>query len=822
MGLRSLFGKGPRVTAKDGETKPNMASPVEPRPAGGIRSSIADMSYWPHTLQSSRSEAQLAAVRPSASNSSTTKPPSALPPLPNPKGYIVDGKGRPIDATLPKATRKNIGYWEPPPLFQAYPQALRHIHLPAPVTSADAIIKLNNRRGSDLGVLEELNHDTVIGELDDKMPDGMDQDSKSKSRRHRRVPSSSGVKADWTTKIFVLVTSGYLLQYHGEGQFDRLPEKILQLTKASAAFASDSIPGRHWVLQVCSAMELDGTPASESRSFFSRMAFRSDKRHASNFLMVFDEADDMDAWIALLRREIEALGGKKKLSETGRPTEEVAATNSGSLRPQASQRTLVVRDPTRFSRALSCENLSWHQERDNDGQQPDTPNDQLFDDVSTTTSVVSQDGRQLDSLRDKGNRSSFLSSGQRTVITSAGSSPVASPIHEGFHYDKDESHLPVVNKFLPPEPRLRPNASVISERRQSLQPLNCLTEIRQIQSSSRPQSTAPDVNYPPSPLQPQLIPNFSVPQSSSRRFSFVRSPIMEGRTQLPPPPLYAPDPLLKDVHKALPTALPMTRSLPVTTDQSSHDFQTYALPDSVVEPGISEHISTPQSFNTTKEHEKSMEQQPVYPVRRSSFVPPRDINPNLVKRSSGCLPSMQSPGNSEMMPKSAPDSRLHYLRQPLAPPRARPVQPSYDNDELMRSRTSLDSYRLLNRSPIPPPLHKPNRASMVPTFSIRSSHARLMDTSTDTSVQNLPEETLMENSLKHTIQTRHISSIGQYLPKSQHLLHPKGTKSIHSCRSLPQLTGGPPPAPPPNCALPPIPQKQTPQTASPHWKPLRI
>ncbi|EON63650.1 hypothetical protein W97_02878 [Coniosporium apollinis CBS 100218] len=42
---------------------------------------------------------------------------------------------------------------------------------------------------------------------------------------------------DLPTKLYILVTSGCLLQYAGEGPSDRLPEKILQLGKDSAAFA---------------------------------------------------------------------------------------------------------------------------------------------------------------------------------------------------------------------------------------------------------------------------------------------------------------------------------------------------------------------------------------------------------------------------------------------------------------------------------------------------------------------------------------------------------------------------------------------------------
>jgi len=69
-----------------------------------------------------------------------------------------------------------------------------------------------------------------------------------KSKRHRRHLSGSISKADWTEKIYVLVTSGYLMQYAAEGPFDRIPEKMLQLSKDSVVFASDAIPGELFVL----------------------------------------------------------------------------------------------------------------------------------------------------------------------------------------------------------------------------------------------------------------------------------------------------------------------------------------------------------------------------------------------------------------------------------------------------------------------------------------------------------------------------------------------------------------------------------------------
>ena len=103
-----------------------------------------------------------------------------------------------------------------------------------------------------------------------------------------------------------------LLQYAGEGSFNSFP-RVLQLGKDSVAFASDAIPGKHWVLQVSESMDADGTPTADSRSLLSRLAFRSAdyRRTATSLLLILDSAEDMGSWIAAVRREIEALGGRK-------------------------------------------------------------------------------------------------------------------------------------------------------------------------------------------------------------------------------------------------------------------------------------------------------------------------------------------------------------------------------------------------------------------------------------------------------------------------------------------------------------------------------
>ncbi|CAK7270716.1 hypothetical protein SEPCBS57363_004243 [Sporothrix epigloea] len=452
--------------------------------------------------------------------------------------------------------RDSLATWDPPPLFQAYPQAVKHAQLPICTTPIDALKRLQ-------AAITDGSRAEAIGSLKDR-PSVADKTVEKPKRRHRRNASDSSIKLEWGSKIYVLVTSGYLLQYAAEGSFDRLPEKILPISHESAAFASDLIPGCHWVLRICASTNAEGVQALESRSIFSRFPFRgSERRHASTFLMVFNGAEEMEAWITVLRREIEQLGGKKHLSETGKPKAEQVAVN---LRSQVSQRNLVVRDPERFSRVLNPGDVSRmircppsqintqaaHPRLSQHLQAPALLHEReaIGDDTSTTTSVYSQDDRQLESLRGgTGNRNSYISTGQRTVMTSDSSSPPSSPVRGSFlsnDADEEEKHktspatspapvpVPVAKPtsalIESPKSRPRPNAAAISERRQSMQLLASsqrLTDVRLLpmqlpsqqapldEASQRPEASISSYNTLPT------IPNFSVPHLGSTRYSAV-------------------------------------------------------------------------------------------------------------------------------------------------------------------------------------------------------------------------------------------------------------------------------------------------------------
>jgi hypothetical protein len=247
----------------------------------------------------------------------------------------------PDDSTSSPLTSMIDASWLPPPLFQAYPQSIKHVSLEASTLSAESILRMNEQRSTNL--LYDPEQDTT----------GIPVDSTSPTRRPRQG-SASVAKAEWTRKIYVLTTSGHLLQYSGEGSFHRKPEKILQLGKDSAAFASDAIEGRHFVLHVSQSCSDDGEPDLDaSKGLFSRMGIKTSnaRRSAKVLLMVFETPEDLDSWLSVLRKLIGSLGGRPYSPET-------FVTNPTSpLQPAESQRYLVRRDPHQFSREVHSAGL---------------------------------------------------------------------------------------------------------------------------------------------------------------------------------------------------------------------------------------------------------------------------------------------------------------------------------------------------------------------------------------------------------------------------------------------------------------------------------
>lgn len=405
-----------------------------------------------------------------------------------------------------KPSARDLG-WKPPPLFQAYPQAVKHGTLPAPTRSADAILRVHaTSKGG--GPRDEESTGAGLSQQKQETPEAHVARLKkeNKEKKHMRSVSETISKTDWTEKIYVVTTSGYILQYAGEGKHDRLPEKMLLLGPKSVAFASDAIPGKHWVLQVSQDPQAESTTTNSAadtpRPLLARLGFHRSytRRLTQSFLLVFTDPDELSSWLLTVRAQIETRGGKKYVSER--------VFDDGmeqQLRPKVSARQLVKKDPNRVSSLFLQPQL----------------------DVQSEADELSVLGLSRQSSYASNNRRSIISSTTHTDVTapstsnhggSSGGSGGGSGSGGGRFYAGSSTEAAATQSPALSNPKKRQSMLYIS----SQPPVTPQTETPQ---SSRPPSTVPEPfvrsTSPPAP-------NFSVP-SFSKRFA-ARS----GMTRVPP------------------------------------------------------------------------------------------------------------------------------------------------------------------------------------------------------------------------------------------------------------------------------------------------
>ncbi|KAI1470965.1 uncharacterized protein F4812DRAFT_284213 [Daldinia caldariorum] len=783
IGLRSLFGRS--RTGKDDKTgEEPLPSPKESPRHGGKRSSLADISVWHRGIHASRSEVSLlhsplASVKPSPSESFHSLNSRGR------RGSNVDNKSKLGQSVGP------ITGFDPPPLFKMYPQAIKHATLPACITPVETLVRLSESKESSL----------QSGATFDQREAGQKAEG-DKKKKSKFAP-------EWSSKIYALVTSGYLLQYAAEGTFNRLPEKILHLTRDSAAYASDLIPGKHWVVRVTSSMSTDGNPSSDAKSLRSRLALRgAEKRQVTNMLLVFESPETMDVWLAILRREIESLGGKKKLSETG---DLDADDDTTTLKAQASQRTLVVRDPTRFSRIIS-KDFSWTYENalvdpteESDANNPPLKrmSESTVDDDSST---VSLDGQRLDSLRDSGsgssgNRLSSVSSGQRTIISSAESSPTNSPIRASFS-SQDEYLFQKNQTPLPPTPevRPRPNAAAIANRRQSMQTLIPAFDPR-LDMGSHPSLTLPPL--PPKTShgdRPQFVPNFSVPHAMGRRYSAANLSVITPRSEQAQLADRDGPVKFRPFRRSPPTTLPISRPLSIVLDQPtpiSPALPTDRVP--ALQAPDSPTIFGSWASNAMRRRSQEKAKSPKKSHLAKQIIDEAQAIPTGRRSTDDVRVSRQGPTKTRASSIPQP-ARSQPSKLEDAPEVPRRPASSF---EMRRVTTDLvPKYVSYNRTPPLGEDHtRQNRRSL--TFPKQT---------------NLPsiEEPAYTLSPPRTYSRKHSISfpktIQQEVPQKQFLTIDMGPKGLLTRRSMPHLSEGPPPGPPPTCALPPIPGKRSANT----------
>lgn len=637
--LRSIFSRS-KLT-KDKAEQPTTAQPLRQSDLSIVETATPDNRTASNVHiplatepQNSPSSAKRASSVPRSR--SIRRQSHALPPvMPTRKASVQDN-----------TSRDSLAAWEMPPLFKAFPQTIRQATLPTVTMSTEMVLRLHEKNVSAAVAAEQLTIE--------------ERTSREKTKKkHGKNPSLSNLH--WTSKIYLLTTSGHLLQYAGAGNYDRLPEKVLKLSQTSAAFVTDSIPGKHWVLQVSS--EPDAViPANESKSILSKLSILGgDKRATANILMVFESPDDLDSWMATLRGEIEKLGGRRKLSETGVPEPPAAR------RP--APRTMVVRDSMRFSRSPSR-----HQESSGDDDLTlkvsdfQHSRDQSLDEISTTNSIVSQDGQQLDNLRDSnGNRLSFASADRRTAVTSAASTPERSPIVDTFPRDSSETcdSREYTHGSKKGDVKPRPNASVIASRRSTMQNAGLFIDVSSEKRNSQSEEDPFSYKSSEGPESPTSLvaPNFSVPQSSNRRFSHMR---MNSTTSQSPPSPNTATFASRLIRSKPPPVLRSSRPLSMVTDHKSPRAELPARPPTA--DGTSHHRLSPVKEQVREQRQRcSRRHSPRSSADAKSDISSPRSSLAMSDRVTSPLPGYRiSPRRSRppvaSLRKSSPESDMHAMR----------------------------------------------------------------------------------------------------------------------------------------------------------------
>lgn len=280
MSVFSLFSR-PKVEKFRGYTEPGLSLPP-------IDESLSRaVTPEPRTEKRSTDKSQPPVPRTETAMSWRTRDPSR-----SFRECRTSGEG----TARPARRRRNS--WVPPPLFQAYAQSVKA----SKAQTADSTVPLQmSRRRRDSHEL-----------------------SREPGKPHRNASISSIQYSGLPKKIFALTSTGYLLQYTDQGMSERLPERVLQLTSESVAFVCDTVPGEPYVLHVAQTAEVRESVVSSSISFLSRMGLRGSlaRKEASTLLMVFQSSQDMDSWIAAVRKQIQILGGDPSQVDGGRANEE--------------------------------------------------------------------------------------------------------------------------------------------------------------------------------------------------------------------------------------------------------------------------------------------------------------------------------------------------------------------------------------------------------------------------------------------------------------------------------------------------------------------
>lgn len=524
--------------------------------------------------------------------------------------------------------------------------------------------------------------------------------------------------------------------------------------------------------------------------------------------------------MAVVRREIEALGGKKLVSETGKPKTDGDVTQ---LKSRPSHRYLVQRDPDQFSNPASPQDPGFvpllnveHSTEETTEDAASTLVDHQLPVVrpstghrSRTNSTTSRDEQQLDSLRHSTNRFSYMSSGQRTLT----SSPATSPNRESFSASEDT--LP----SIPTEDsRPRPNASAINERRRSMQTMPVPLLEAQTPKSYRHSTYGGPSRPIRSPSSP-VTPNFSVPNSSIKRYTAIKGPsIMVSQQSTNEMPTNEIPTIITTMstklrgglpqgsRKTPPVALKVTvaQSLPPDKDSQSPTRQTQVfIPTtslkeiSPIEPAMVDIPPGSPSGNGPSLNQVALPSRgssllPLNPLETSHVglhLPPRHSNMRILLDTEDGLP--QAPL------RPAPPCPSEALLTPV------PVSPPVTEVQEEAEEANVTSAQADKELLSPLPVVKNTRIKLRRPISMQS---RATERSQSQSPRSTPKCTLSPRSRPSRSPTKETKPTSSLLSPSMQRLKSEGKeKSLLNRKSMPILINGLPPAPPPSCALPPLP-----------------
>jgi len=751
----------------------------------------------------------------------SSPPKSALRPNPPPQAQQVQ-RMRSSQLLRPMSMRPSSikrppkhDDWDPPPLFQAYPQAIKYATVRACVFSPDALMRTQSQRRQAEIIRERMDSHRDLTAIQENAAE-----PNKLEKTHKRLDSILNSTPQLTHKIYILVTAGYVLQYSDDGPFDRPPERVLKLGKDSAAFASDLIPGKHWVLQILQSANEDGTTSAAPRhSLLSRLRLSGNVRKPSaSFLLVMESAGEMESWMTAVRKEIENLGGMKASSESSRGSSSIDESQGKPSTESSYQRQPVKRNSSRLSMLTPIDSplqsqyvdspkivaSEWEGDRHSTrSNNPDSTSvrpgvhRQSIEAPSIATTIVSHDQLQLDQLRER-SRHSYMStatsvSGAGTRSTSRTSSPAPTS--------------PLKDVFSPADAEPRRSATSLKSfhmsttvRRRSMQPLPITNE-----DSSLP------AGVPPTPERHSIYGPTSPTSRDSRKLDIDASTSTAAGTK-PVAPALTP--------ASAPTPAPLPTSTPAPTAAAPTNY--------------SRHSTVLQSHSLYPRYNTRSSSAP--PSRNKVLSPPpREPAPNppteRPQSTIGSLPA--STATESTTPSNFPSRRISTTPKPfLRPFPVRPQTQAANGSYILPRRSSLAPGTgpapiplgiVVNRSvtaPARPPSTVPNPTPQTwsgktmqagsgsqslrrPTsVQIRSDPAPFLSSSRPSrTVSSTPSFMPGKRASPSTSSTLHNPAIPVLKGYGEQLATPKG---LAPQRSMPAIAL-PPPAPPPDMPLPPPP-----------------